>query len=188
MTYNDTPYDDYNINIVADTEDDVEGEETAKVSTHSLWFHSPYRNYGYATTGFAYLRNVTVYSQEDVSGTVETEDGNSIDPAYNTYSYTRLSNDDITKIVDGSLSQYYFAVPNGGKFKQIADMYKVEEGEIALTGNYKFFLLYDLDLGNLKNNGEEWETNNDIGTDTNNKVYIDGQNYEIQFNGGGQGF
>ena len=187
LTYNDTPYDDYNINIVADTEDGVEGEETAKVSTHSLWFHSPYRNYGYATTGFAYLRNVTVYSQENVSGTVETEDGNSIDPAYNTYSYTRLSNDDITKIVDGSLSQYYFAVPNGGKFKQIADMYKVEEGEAALTGNYKFFLLYDLDLGNLRDE-EAWEANNDIGTDTNNKVYIDGQNYEIQFNGGGQGF
>ena len=187
LTYNDTPYDDYNINIVADTEDGVEGEETAKVSTHSLWFHSPYRNYGYATTGFAYLRNVTVYSQENVSGTVETEDGNSIDPAYNTYSYTRLSNDDITKIVDGSLSQYYFAVPNGGKFKQIADMYKVEEGETALTGNYKFFLLYDLDLGNLRDE-EAWEANNNIGTDTNNKVYIDGQNHEIQFNGGGQGF
>ena len=199
--------------IKLEEREDKENTETGEIEkaepvTHSLWFNSPYRNYGYATTGFAYLRNVTVYSQARLGGIAsddpdiaQDEDGNRVELAYKTYDYTRLTNDQALGIKKDNGKIYFendeelevfFAVPNGGKFKQIADMYNPESEDTTtqtvteIDAKYNFFLLYDLNLNNLTGD-ESWTANSDIGTEDYN-TYIDGQNHQIEFNGSGNGF
>ena len=171
-------------------------EDSSTEIAFSPWFFSPYRNYGYGTTGFVYLRNTTTYyrTQTNNEDTVNVETESGIEQknyAYNTYEYTKLSEKELsslsleTKIVkvtiDGTETQkdYFLAISNVAKFRQIEN----------LNGaNSRFFLKYDLNLDDLNNNenntNEGWNYNadNNLGS-SENLVVIDGQNHLLEFGG-----
>lgn len=165
---------------------------------YSPWFYSPYRNYGYGTTGFVYLRNTTTYyrtqtnnnENDDTVPITDIETGESLDKfyAYNTYEYTRLSEEELDTLsgitvnvtIDGAETKmdYFLAISNVGKFRQLQDL--------TSGNNTRFFLKYDLDIDDLYNNQngseEGWNYNqdNNLGS-AKNVVVIDGQNHLIEF-------
>ena len=165
---------------------------------YSPWFYSPYRNYGYGTTGFVYLRNTTTYyrtqtnnnENDDTVPITDIETGESLDKfyAYNTYEYTRLSEEELDTLsgvtvnvtIDGAETKmdYFLAISNVGKFSQLQDL--------TSGNNTRFFLKYDLDIDDLYNNQngskEGWNYNqdNNLGS-AKNVVVIDGQNHLIEF-------
>lgn len=171
-------------------------EDSSTEIAFSPWFFSPYRNYGYGTTGFVYLRNTTTYyrTQTNNEDTVNVETESGIEQknyAYNTYEYTKLSEKELSSLsletktvkvtIDGTETQkdYFLAISNVGKFRQIEN----------LNGaNSRFFLKYDLDLDDLYNNengsNEGWNYNgdNNLGS-SENVVVIDGQNHLLEFGG-----
>ncbi len=88
--------------------------------TPTPWYFSPYVNYGYASHGFGYLKNVTTYTETD--------------GVYSQVSYDVLTT---TNYQDG----WYLGVPNVGKFEQMVDTVKEE-----YESNYKFLLKYNIDM------------------------------------------
>ena len=155
---------------------------------YSPWFYSPYRNYGYGTTGFVYLRNTSTYSREktNIESTAVLTSGENATYAYNTYEYTKLSEEELATlnkttgsytitIEEGNTNSrdYFLAITNVGKFRQLVGL----DG-----GNHKFFLKYDINLSDLsKNNDTSWNYNNSNLGSTNNMVVLDGQNHLIEF-------
>ena len=155
---------------------------------YSPWFYSPYRNYGYGTTGFVYLRNTSTYSREktNIESTAVLTSGENATYAYNTYEYTKLSEEELATlnkttgsytitIEEGNTNSrdYFLAITNVGKFRQLVGL----DG-----GNRKFFLKYDINLSDLsKNNDTSWNYNNSNLGSTNNMVVLDGQNHLIEF-------
>lgn len=155
---------------------------------YSPWFYSPYRNYGYGTTGFVYLRNTSTYSREktNIESAAVLTSGENATYAYNTYEYTKLSEEELATlnkttgsytitIEEGNTNSrdYFLAITNVGKFRQLVGL----DG-----GNHKFFLKYDINLSDLsKNNDTSWNYNNSNLGSTNNMVVLDGQNHLIEF-------
>ncbi len=165
----------------------------SKGDIYSQWFYSPFRNNGYGTTGFVYLRNTTAYSrvQTGISDDViQTSDGDK-SKAYRTYEYAKLSEEELATLnsrdgtVNGNERDYFLAITNVGKFSQIQDLESSGSG-LTITGNSfqncKFFLRYDINLSDLGNNGDDaWNyINNDLGTDS-QIVVIDGQDHLVEF-------
>ena len=162
-----------NTNIAKQSIDSSFGENSSNQNEYySYWFFSPYRNYGYATTGFGYLRNISVYTQKETSvQDSETTDEDAVENVAKSYSYTRLSISDANNIDTVSV---YFAIPNIGKFKQIVEA----SGDGSNMFN-NYFLMYDMNLNSFEKS-DSWTGAQTLG-ESGETIYIDGREHIIEF-------
>lgn len=125
----------------------------SKNTSTSYWFFSPYRNYGYATTGFGYLRNISVYRREKVP----TGEDDSSEMAYTEYRYSRLSVEEVEKLFDENkgYTDFYSAIINEelliGAVELSASAFQSRAGygsTVDINRNNKFFLTTNLDYTN----------------------------------------
>ena len=131
--------------------------------TEHTWYFNRYVNYGYASHGFGYMKNVTTYTYTEP--TEEASDD------YEPISYI----DVLTEGNNYNEHEWYLGVLNQGKFKQLYETVEAsEENEIynsEVGNNYKFVLRYSFEVGD------------DIGKDlgvSGRDLVIDGQNNTLK--------
>lgn len=136
--------------------ENLDSDENA---TEHTWYFSRFVNYGYASHGFGYLKNVTTYvSVEQTSEEVEAFS--------NMTNYEPLSYQSI--ITQDNLQDYYFGVLNQWKFKQMIE-----------TSQYQYLLRYDFELNPSI-------TAQDVGTeDGNERFVLDGNERTVTLLGEG---
>ncbi len=192
--------DDYSLSY-SDYENITKGKsfkpEEAKndevTDTFSTWYFSPYVNYGYASHGFGYLKNVTTYTRTSSTTSSSTDDSETSSgttttttSVITTYEYTVVDYADILEYGGEGMTEdlgWYLGVPNSGKFEQmIATVLNDEENNSSYTNTetthyyYRFVLNYDIDM-------EEVNANylaRNIGVSGNNFVF-DGNNHTLDF-------
>lgn len=148
-----------------------------KITTEHTWYFNRYVNYGYASHGFGYLKNVTTYviGQE----TTLVEDGETKE-AVTVENYQPISYKDVVE--NGSTygeenEDWYLGVLNQGKFDQMYETVKSNASDSLNNPNekynldYKFVLRYDFAVS-INNLGA------DLG-DSTKELVIDGQNNTI---------
>lgn len=137
--------------------------------SYSTWFFNSYVNYGYASHGFGYLKNVTTYTRE---GEIKAEGSVLTLYKYKAVSYEYILNcgkDYGENNPDGK--EWYLSVPNETKFNQMV----ATVGKDSLYAvDYKFVLKYGFDIASTS-------IGKDIGKSDENLV-IDGQGNTINFN------
>ncbi len=122
--------------------------------TMNAWFYSPYKNYGYGTTGFGFLRNITIAHRTSVGDTTVN------------YEYTNYSIDEISAIKDNS--DYFYPILNNGQFNE---MIKLSKGGTA-EKDRQYMLRYDISTGMSRGN--------DFAT-AEAKFVLDGRNNSLTF-------
>ena len=102
----------YSKNSLVVSEDDAgtannnNGYVEVENGTRDVWFYSPYKNYGYGTTGFGFLRNVTIATRESVqTGNSETVN----------YEYTKYAISDIANI-ETTTTDFFYPILNSAQF------------------------------------------------------------------------
>jgi len=146
----------------------------------SSWYFSPYINYGYASHGFGYLKNVTTYTRE------QNEENKKAMLAKTTvipeYEYTPVSYLNILKYGENKFFEngnngtnvsgnWYLGVPNRGKFEQMIDTVSG-----TYSKDYKFVLKYGFDMNGFNNS----KLGEDIGIEGMHFVF-DGGNNSLDF-------
>ncbi|MBE7076127.1 MAG: hypothetical protein E7375_03595 [Clostridiales bacterium] len=133
--------------------------------TFSKWYFNPFVNYGYASHGFGYLKNVTSYRRTEIDGSQNPETGLS------EYDYTPVLYTEVLEKYDTigeSAGDYWFlGVPNIGKFQQMISTSDSDNYD----KNYRFVLRYSFDLSKVT--GFSYKT--DIGN-TGLNFILDGNN------------
>lgn len=125
---------------------------TEDTITEHAWYFNRYVNYGYASHGFGYLKNVTTYLVDDSDDAQQT---NNTDLTQ----YQTLKYEDVIEGGDtyGNGADWYLGVLNQGKFNQM--LATVETDGDNYNQNYKFVLRYDFTIdqigGNIGENGAD---------------------------------
>lgn len=109
--------------------------------TMNAWFYSPYKNYGYGTTGFGFLRNITISHRTTVNNATGDATGDAEETETVNYNYTNYKIDEISKIEDNS--DYFYPILNNGQFNE---MIKLSEGGTA-EKDRQYMLRYDINSG-----------------------------------------
>lgn len=118
-------------------------------SAVTTWYFNPYVNYGYASHGFGYLKNVTTYTRTTSNTTSSTETTETAGYSVPDYEYTPLSYE---KVAKGEYDDnWYLGVLNQGKFDQMLGIVSSTDENIY-NNNYKFVLRYDFKVTNLGQN------------------------------------
>lgn len=138
------------------------GDTNKDYQSYSTWFFNSYVNYGYASHGFGYLKNVTTYTRE---GEIKAQE----DSVLTLYNYKAVSYEDILKYGTDYQKEWYLSVPNETKFNQM-----VETVGEDYDADYKFVLKYGFDIATTS-------VGKDVGDSSKNLV-IDGQGNTINFN------
>lgn len=159
----------------------IEGE------TFSPWYFNPYCNYGFATHGFGFLKNVTTYTRKQTSKSEQDIiEGCSV---VKEYSYMPVSYFELLKLdninsqatinVDGTFEdsdKWFLGVKNAGKFQHMI------KTVLATNSNYSkdycFVITNDIDMS--KYNQSELSFGQNIGVKGKNLV-VDGQNHTLDF-------
>ncbi len=109
-----------------------------KTIFNSKWYFTPFTNFGYATHGFGYMKNPTVYTREKENTTI---------PKYN---YTEVFYKDVLKYSENRFTEkqseetnWYFGILNIDKYQQMVNLG---------SSGYRFRLLNDLILTDDKIN------------------------------------
>ena len=132
--------------------------------TRDLWFYSPYKNYGYATTGFGFLRNVTIASRETTDGSLESVN----------YIYTTYSVEQVAEIAEDT-TDYFYPILNSVQFSEMLTMSISEATQVK---DMQYMLRYDITLSGA-NSGN-------FATDREDKEFIlDGRNNTLTFTSNG---
>ena len=118
--------------------------------TMNAWFYSPYKNYGYGTTGFGFLRNITISHRTTVNNATGDATGDAEETETVNYNYTNYSIDEISKIEDNS--DYFYPILNNGQFNE---MIKLSKGGTA-EKDRQYMLRYDINSGLTR--GEDFST------------------------------
>lgn len=125
------------------------------------WYFNPYVNYGYASHGFGWLKNVTTYTRDN-------KDESAIIPNYEykpvTYSDIVSFGNDYGKESD----EWFLGVLNQDKFDQMLDTVASKDDRPSYENAYRFVLRYDFKVSNVGLN---------IGKDAN--FILDGNNTTI---------
>lgn len=136
------------------------------------WYFNPYVNYGYASHGFGWLKNITTYTR------VESSEAEKI----STYTYNPISYQEILEygqnFGNGGEKDYWWfmGVLNQAKFNQMLDTIDSgaeDDKNENYTHNYRFVLRYDFEV-----------SVNDIGRNVGKSGFdliIDGNNTTINF-------
>ena len=129
-----------------DVDEDKDGYIDGDIDTINAWFYSPYKNYGYGTTGFGFLRNITISHRTTVSNaTGDAEETETVN-----YNYTNYKIDEISAIKDNS--DYFYPILNNGQFNE---MIKLSKGGTA-EKDRQYMLRYDINSGLTR--GEDFST------------------------------
>ena len=132
--------------------------------TRDIWFYSPYKNYGYATTGFGFLRNVTIASRETADGSLESVN----------YIYTTYSVEQVAEIAEDT-TDYFYPILNSVQFSEMLTMSISEATQVK---DMQYMLRYDITLSGA-NSGN-------FATDREDKEFIlDGRNNTLTFTSNG---
>lgn len=143
------------------------------------WYFNPYVNNGYASLGFGYMKNVTVYTRSvktSSNGTLLTtlevkKENGDLDEENSLFEYqytpisfkqTDLIGEGFTLTQEGGLiNKLYYSIPNVEKYIDMIDTLKAKVtssdamgGDVYGTGDnynkdYRFMIKYDLDLSSL---------------------------------------
>lgn len=130
-----------------DTPDDNGYVNIENPETLNAWFYSPYKNYGYATTGFGFLRNITIAHRtpENLGG----EETGSVN-----YEYTNYTTDEVAGIADETTtSEYFYPILNESLFSEMITLPSNDANVEAKDKNY--MLRYDISVGKLVPEGED---------------------------------
>ena len=130
-------------------------KDTTSYATENNWYYSKHTNYGYASHGFGYLKNVTTYrfvkTTDEKGETTET---------FEKFAYSDLVNEDGTY---KEISDAYYEILSASKLNQIISYAKnVSNPQISTT------LRYDIKGDNLT-----WNQTVSLN--------LDGQNHTISF-------
>ncbi len=170
------------------------------------WYFNPYVNNGYASLGFGYMKNVTVYTRRvktSSNGTLLTtlevkKENGDLDEENSLFEYqytpisfeqTDLIGEGFTLTQEGGLiNKLYYSIPNIEKYKDMIDTLKAKvtssgtTGDIYGTGDnynkdYRFMIKYDLDLSSLSSElSQNISRYNDTFSGVNATLEIDGNN------------
>lgn len=143
------------------------------------WYFNPYINNGYASLGFGYMKNVTVYTRSvktSSNGTLLTtlevkKENGDLDEENSLFEYqytpisfkqTDLIGEEFMLTQEGGLiNKLYYSIPNVEKYIDMIDTLKAKKtstdamgGDVYGTGDnynkdYRFMIKYDLDLSSL---------------------------------------
>lgn len=143
------------------------------------WYFNPYVNNGYASLGFGYMKNVTVYTRSvktSSNGTLLTtlevkKENGDLDEENSLFEYkytpisfkqTDLIGEGFTLTQEGGLiNKLYYSIPNVEKYIDMIDTLKAKVtssdatgGDVYGTGDnynkdYRFMIKYDLNLSSL---------------------------------------
>ncbi len=143
------------------------------------WYFNPYVNNGYASLGFGYMKNVTVYTRSvktSSNGTLLTtlevkKENGDLDEENSLFEYqytpisfkqTDLIGEGFTLTQEGGLiNKLYYSIPNVEKYIDMIDTLKAKKtstdamgGDVYGTGDnynkdYRFMIKYDLNLSSL---------------------------------------
>lgn len=125
------------------------------------WYFNPYVNYGYASHGFGWLKNVTTYTRDN-------KDESAIIP---NYEYKPVSYSDIVSFGNDygkESDEWFLGVLNQDKFNQMLDTVASKDDRPSYENAYRFVLRYDFKVSNVGLN---------IGKDAN--FVLDGNNTTI---------
>lgn len=138
--------------------------------TRDLWFYSPYKNYGYATTGFGFLRNVTIASRETADGSLESVN----------YIYTTYSVEQVAEIAEDT-TDYFYPILNSVQFSEMLTMSISEATQVK---DMQYMLRYDITLSgaNYGNFATDREDKEFILDGRNNTLTIDYSTNSALFN------
>lgn len=162
------------------TENGVKREvKVASEFENYYWYFNPYVNNGYASLGFGYMKNVTVYTRRvktSSNGTLLTtlevkKENGDLDKENSLFEYqytpisfeqTDLIGEGFTLTQEGGLiNKLYYSIPNVEKYKDMIDTLKAKKTSSGATGgdvygtgdnynkDYRFMIKYDLDLSSL---------------------------------------
>lgn len=126
--YGGQSYYKYSLDIDRDDVADDSGFIDGYEDTISPWFYSPYKNYGYGTTGFGFLRNITIAHRTSVGDTTVN------------YEYTNYSIDEISAIKDNS--DYFYPILNENQFDEMIEL--SGQGEDVAEKDRQYMLRYDI--------------------------------------------
>lgn len=149
---------------------EIKSEKDTKLgefySSINRWYFNPYVNYGYASHGFGWLKNVTTYTRtNDTKNEGENKD------RIQEYTYTPISYSDVVSYGDSygkETDEWYLGVLNQDKFNQMLATVASDE-TLSYDKNYRFVLRYDFKVTNLGKN---------IGAN-NREFVLDGNNTTI---------
>lgn len=128
----------YNGISVADVKIGANLEDDENNQSLTTWYFSPYTNYGYASHGFAFLKNSTAFSRTEAE---TTEDAEETARVVQTYNYSPVDYAMVCETEDKT--GFYLGVNNAGKFEQLVSSAPETTSDEMLLN---FVLTHDIDM------------------------------------------
>ncbi len=128
----------YNGISVADVKIGANLEDDENNQSLTTWYFSPYTNYGYASHGFAFLKNSTAFSRTKAE---TTEDAEETARVVQTYNYSPVDYAMVCETEDKT--GFYLGVNNAGKFEQLVSSAPETTSDEMLLN---FVLTHDIDM------------------------------------------
>ena len=174
----------YKYSFEVDREEDTPDPDSGYVdddpNTLDPWFYSPYNNYGYATTAFGFLRNITVYHRDAIltgtGGTTgdETADADNTGETTVNYNYRQYSIDEVIAIDESA--DYFYPILNSYMFDEMMELSGREDDEIKECDR-QYMLRYTISASEI-NRGEDFDKVRD-----GKQFTLDGRNNTLSFAG-----
>lgn len=170
LAYN--QYDDICSSIDANSPEQFGLNDEGKRKSINRWYFNPYVNYGYASHGFGWLKNVSTYTRSEKTNkdsNYDTETGNTTEAktVISNYEYNPVTYSDIISFGNDYGKGWFLGVLNQGKFNQMLDTV-ASDNTPSYEKAYRFVLRYDFKVSKVGLN---------IGND--NSFVLDGNNTTI---------
>lgn len=170
LAYN--QYDDICSSIDANSPEQFGLNDEGKRKSINRWYFNPYVNYGYASHGFGWLKNVSTYTRSEKTNkdsNYDTETGNTTEAktVISNYEYNPVTYSDIISFGNDYGKGWFLGVLNQGKFNQMLDTV-ASDNTPSYEKAYRFVLRYDFKVSKVGLN---------IGKD--NSFVLDGNNTTI---------
>lgn len=172
----------YKYSFEVDREEDTPDPDSGYVDdgpdTLDPWFYSPYNNYGYATTAFGFLRNITVYHRDAMltgtGGTTgdETADADNTGETTVNYNYRQYSIDEVIAIDESA--DYFYPILNSYMFDEMMELSRRDDDEIKECDR-QYMLRYTISASEI-NRGEDFDRVRD-----GKQFTLDGRNNTLSF-------
>ena len=174
----------YKYSFEVDREEDTPDPDSGYVDdnpkTLDPWFYSPYNNYGYATTAFGFLRNITVYHRDAIlTGTGgatgdETADAGTTGETTVNYNYRQYSVDEVIAI--GESADYFYPILNSHMFDEMMELSGRGDDEIKECDR-QYMLRYTISASGI-GRGDNFDRVRD-----GKQFTLDGRNNTLSFAG-----
>lgn len=148
LSYN--KYDDICSSIDENSPEQFGFNDQGKRKSINRWYFNPYVNYGYASHGFGWLKNVTTYTRSEKTNKAsnnDTETGNTTEAktVISNYEYNPVTYSDIISFGNDygkESDEWFLGVLNQDKFNQMLDTV-ASDNTPSYEKAYRFVLRYD---------------------------------------------